>query len=192
MSAESAAIDVQTDLVAASRERVAARLSSPERLTHGVTAFAFMAIAVVLAAYAPPWAGRNGSSCRRSRSDCRRFPHRARGREWIHVTRRSGRDPDALRATGRTCSPRRRGRPRLRPPSELHPRPRALATNHRLDRQRLVHDRAVARVPDRLRSQRRSRLLGRGDRGGGVRAVRRRRTDLDAARVLPLASTPAS
>ena len=40
MSAESAAIDVQTELVAASRERVGARLSSPERLTHGVTAAA--------------------------------------------------------------------------------------------------------------------------------------------------------
>jgi HD-GYP domain-containing protein (c-di-GMP phosphodiesterase class II) len=54
MSAESAAIDAQTDLVAASRERVAARLSSPERLTHGVTAAAFLAIAALLAAQAPP------------------------------------------------------------------------------------------------------------------------------------------
>jgi HD-GYP domain-containing protein (c-di-GMP phosphodiesterase class II) len=54
MSAESAAIDVQTDLVAASRERVASRLSSPERLTHGVTAAAFVAIAVLLAGSAPP------------------------------------------------------------------------------------------------------------------------------------------
>jgi HD-GYP domain-containing protein (c-di-GMP phosphodiesterase class II) len=57
MSAESAAIDVQTDLVAASRERVAARLSSPERLTHGLTAIAFLVIAVALAAYAPPLEG---------------------------------------------------------------------------------------------------------------------------------------
>ena len=54
MSAESASIDVQTDLVAASRERVAARLSSPERLTHGVTAAAFLVIASLLAAQAPP------------------------------------------------------------------------------------------------------------------------------------------
>ena len=53
MSAESAAIDVQTDLVAASRERVAARLSSPERLTHGLTAVAFLVIAVLLAAQSP-------------------------------------------------------------------------------------------------------------------------------------------
>ena len=57
MSAESAAIDVQTELVAASRQRVAARLSSPERLTHGVTALAFMAIAVMLASHAPPLDG---------------------------------------------------------------------------------------------------------------------------------------
>jgi HD-GYP domain-containing protein (c-di-GMP phosphodiesterase class II) len=57
MSAESAAIDVQTDLVAASRKRVAARLSSPERLTHGFTAIAFLAIAVALASYAPPLDG---------------------------------------------------------------------------------------------------------------------------------------
>jgi HD-GYP domain-containing protein (c-di-GMP phosphodiesterase class II) len=57
MSAESAAIDVQTDLVAASRKRVAARLSSPERLTHGFTAIAFLAIAVALASYAPPLHG---------------------------------------------------------------------------------------------------------------------------------------
>jgi len=54
MSAESAAIDVQTEVVAASRERVGARLSSPERLTHGGTAVAFLAIAVLLAAHAPP------------------------------------------------------------------------------------------------------------------------------------------
>jgi hypothetical protein len=52
MSAESAAIDVQTELVAASRERVAARLSSPERLTHGVTAVAFVAIAYCWASHA--------------------------------------------------------------------------------------------------------------------------------------------
>jgi HD-GYP domain-containing protein (c-di-GMP phosphodiesterase class II) len=57
MSAESAAIDVQTELVGASRERVTSRLSSPERLTHGVTAVAFLAIAAFLAAVAPPLDG---------------------------------------------------------------------------------------------------------------------------------------
>ena len=57
MSAESAALDVQTDLVAASRERVAARLSSPERLTHGITAVGFLAIAVLLASHAPNLGG---------------------------------------------------------------------------------------------------------------------------------------
>jgi HD-GYP domain-containing protein (c-di-GMP phosphodiesterase class II) len=57
MTAESAAIDLQTELVAASRERVAARLSSRERLTHGVTAVLFMAIAIVLAAEAPSVGG---------------------------------------------------------------------------------------------------------------------------------------
>ena len=54
MSAETAAIDIQTELVGASRERVATRLSSPERLTHGITAVAFLAIAAFLAAVAPP------------------------------------------------------------------------------------------------------------------------------------------
>ncbi len=57
MTAESAAIDAQTDLVAASRERIAARLSSRERLTHGVTAVLFLAIAIGLAAAAPSVGG---------------------------------------------------------------------------------------------------------------------------------------
>jgi HD-GYP domain-containing protein (c-di-GMP phosphodiesterase class II) len=57
MTAESAAIDAQTELVAASRERVAARLSSRERLTHGVTAVLFLAIAIGLAAEAPSVGG---------------------------------------------------------------------------------------------------------------------------------------
>ena len=57
MTAESAAIDVQTDLVAASRERIAARLSSRERLTHGVTAVLFLTIAIALAAAAPSVGG---------------------------------------------------------------------------------------------------------------------------------------
>jgi HD-GYP domain-containing protein (c-di-GMP phosphodiesterase class II) len=57
MSAESAAIDIQTELVGASRERVTSRLSSPERLTHGITALAFLTIATLLAAAAPPLDG---------------------------------------------------------------------------------------------------------------------------------------
>ena len=57
MSSAESAIDLQNGLVAASRERVAARLSSPERLTHGVTAAVFLAIAVLLAAHAPPVSG---------------------------------------------------------------------------------------------------------------------------------------
>jgi HD-GYP domain-containing protein (c-di-GMP phosphodiesterase class II) len=57
MSAESAAFDVQTELVAASRERVVARLSSRERLTHGVTAVAFLVVAAALAAHAAPVSG---------------------------------------------------------------------------------------------------------------------------------------
>ena len=57
MTAESVAIDVQTELVAASRERVVARLSSRERLTHGVTAVAFLVIAATLAAHAGPLRG---------------------------------------------------------------------------------------------------------------------------------------
>jgi HD-GYP domain-containing protein (c-di-GMP phosphodiesterase class II) len=57
MSAEAAALDAQNELVAASRERVGARLSSPERLTHGITAAVFLAIAVGLAADASPLGG---------------------------------------------------------------------------------------------------------------------------------------
>jgi HD-GYP domain-containing protein (c-di-GMP phosphodiesterase class II) len=57
MTAESAAIDVQNELVAASRLRVAARLSSPERLTHGITAIVFLAVAALMAAHAPPLGG---------------------------------------------------------------------------------------------------------------------------------------
>jgi HD-GYP domain-containing protein (c-di-GMP phosphodiesterase class II) len=57
MTADSAAIDAQTDLVAASRERIAARLSSRERLTHGVTAVLFLTIAIALAAAAPSVGG---------------------------------------------------------------------------------------------------------------------------------------
>lgn len=54
MSTPSAAVDLQNELVAASRERVASRLSSRERLTHGATAFAFTVAAVALALSAPP------------------------------------------------------------------------------------------------------------------------------------------
>lgn len=57
MSAESAAIDVNTELVAASRGRVAARLSARERLTHGVTAAVFLGVATGLAAHAPSIGG---------------------------------------------------------------------------------------------------------------------------------------
>lgn len=53
MSTPSAAVDLQTELVAASRERVASRLSSRERLTHGVTALAFVVAAAILVAAGP-------------------------------------------------------------------------------------------------------------------------------------------
>ena len=49
MSTSTAALDLQTQLVAASRERVVSRLSARERLTHGVTAVAFAACAMALA-----------------------------------------------------------------------------------------------------------------------------------------------
>jgi len=47
----SAALDLQTELVAASRERVVSRLSRRERLTHGSTAFLFVVAAAGLAAH---------------------------------------------------------------------------------------------------------------------------------------------
>jgi putative nucleotidyltransferase with HDIG domain len=50
VSTSSAAVDLQTELVAASRERVASRLSRRERLTHGSTAFVFVLVAAALAA----------------------------------------------------------------------------------------------------------------------------------------------
>jgi putative nucleotidyltransferase with HDIG domain len=49
VSTSTAAVDLQAELVAASRERVASRLSSPERLTHGATALAFTIVATALA-----------------------------------------------------------------------------------------------------------------------------------------------
>jgi HD-GYP domain-containing protein (c-di-GMP phosphodiesterase class II) len=49
VSTPSATIDLQTELVAASRERVASGLSSRERLTHGATAFLFVVAAAILA-----------------------------------------------------------------------------------------------------------------------------------------------
>jgi HD-GYP domain-containing protein (c-di-GMP phosphodiesterase class II) len=49
VSTPSATIDLQTELVAASRERVASGLSSRERLTHGATAFVFVIAAAILA-----------------------------------------------------------------------------------------------------------------------------------------------
>ena len=48
-STPSAAIDLQTQLVAASRERLASRLSQREQLTHGLTAAAFSVAAIALA-----------------------------------------------------------------------------------------------------------------------------------------------
>ena len=51
MSSSSAAVDVQTELVAASRERVVSRLSRREQLTHGSTAFLFVIAAASLAAH---------------------------------------------------------------------------------------------------------------------------------------------
>jgi HD-GYP domain-containing protein (c-di-GMP phosphodiesterase class II) len=49
MSTSSAALDLQTELVAASRERVASRLSQRELLTHGFSAFLFVMVAASLA-----------------------------------------------------------------------------------------------------------------------------------------------
>jgi HD-GYP domain-containing protein (c-di-GMP phosphodiesterase class II) len=49
-----AAVDLQTELVAASRERVASRLSSRERLTHGTTALLFVLAASTLLAFDQP------------------------------------------------------------------------------------------------------------------------------------------
>jgi uncharacterized membrane protein YczE len=49
VSTSTAALDLQTQLVAASRERVVSRLSRRERLTHGVTAVAFAVSAIALA-----------------------------------------------------------------------------------------------------------------------------------------------
>jgi HD-GYP domain-containing protein (c-di-GMP phosphodiesterase class II) len=54
VSTPSAAVDLQTELVAASRERVGSRLSARERLTHGATAFGFGVAAAALALTAPP------------------------------------------------------------------------------------------------------------------------------------------
>jgi len=49
VSTPSATVDLQTELVAASRDRVASGLSARERLTHGATAFGFVIGAVILA-----------------------------------------------------------------------------------------------------------------------------------------------
>ena len=54
MSISPAAIDLQTELVAASRERVVSTLSRRERLTHGSTAFLFVIAAASLAIYDAP------------------------------------------------------------------------------------------------------------------------------------------
>jgi HD-GYP domain-containing protein (c-di-GMP phosphodiesterase class II) len=51
VSTSSAAVDLQTELVAASRERVVSRLSRRERLTHGTTALLFVLAAAALAAH---------------------------------------------------------------------------------------------------------------------------------------------
>jgi HD-GYP domain-containing protein (c-di-GMP phosphodiesterase class II) len=51
VSSSSAAVDVQTELVAASRERVVSRLSRREQLTHGSTAFLFVIAAAGFAAH---------------------------------------------------------------------------------------------------------------------------------------------
>jgi HD-GYP domain-containing protein (c-di-GMP phosphodiesterase class II) len=50
----SVAVDLQTELVAASRERVASRLSQRELLTHGSTAFLFLIVAASLAVRGAP------------------------------------------------------------------------------------------------------------------------------------------
>jgi HD-GYP domain-containing protein (c-di-GMP phosphodiesterase class II) len=49
VSTPSAAVDLQAELVAASRERLASGLSSRERLTHGAAAFVFVVAAGILA-----------------------------------------------------------------------------------------------------------------------------------------------
>jgi HD-GYP domain-containing protein (c-di-GMP phosphodiesterase class II) len=54
VSTSSAAVDLQTELVAASRERVVSGLSRRERLTHGSTAFLFVMAAASLAAHDVP------------------------------------------------------------------------------------------------------------------------------------------
>jgi HD-GYP domain-containing protein (c-di-GMP phosphodiesterase class II) len=54
VSTSSAAVDLQTELVAASRERVASSLSRRERLTHGSTAFLFVIAAASLAVHDSP------------------------------------------------------------------------------------------------------------------------------------------
>jgi HD-GYP domain-containing protein (c-di-GMP phosphodiesterase class II) len=54
VSTSSATVDLQTELVAASRERVVSRLSRRERLTHGSTAFLFVIAAASLAAHGVP------------------------------------------------------------------------------------------------------------------------------------------
>jgi HD-GYP domain-containing protein (c-di-GMP phosphodiesterase class II) len=51
VSSSSAAVDVQTALVGASRERVVSKLSRRERLTHGSTALLFVIAAAALAAH---------------------------------------------------------------------------------------------------------------------------------------------
>jgi hypothetical protein len=58
VSTTSAAVDVQAELVAASRERVASQLSSRERLTHGASAVAFAIAATTLAFTAPSSSGK--------------------------------------------------------------------------------------------------------------------------------------
>jgi HD-GYP domain-containing protein (c-di-GMP phosphodiesterase class II) len=54
VSTSSAAVDLQTELVAASRERVVSSLSRREQLTHGSTAFLFVIAAASLAVYDAP------------------------------------------------------------------------------------------------------------------------------------------
>jgi HD-GYP domain-containing protein (c-di-GMP phosphodiesterase class II) len=54
VSTSPAAVDLQTELVAASRERVVSKLSRRERLTHGWTAFVFVIAAGSLAAHQAP------------------------------------------------------------------------------------------------------------------------------------------
>jgi HD-GYP domain-containing protein (c-di-GMP phosphodiesterase class II) len=54
VSTSPAALDLQTELVAASRERVVSRMSRRERLTHGATAVLFLIAATALATQDPP------------------------------------------------------------------------------------------------------------------------------------------